>query len=227
MPPKKKTPARKPCATSTGRVKNVEADQTTWRVKLQQSRLKFDDVQKRVYLDKLAEFGLKGTAAKAAGVSGNTVRNHRDNDPEFAEAEAEAIDAWHDIVSREIGHRAVVGVFKAIYYKGVRVVEPILDDDGVPLTTKDGEPRYRYVEERVVSDRLIELEGKRVEPTYRDKTTIDIGGTGGGVLFAPAGISPEDEIAQAAAVNEKSREDHKARMAEASEAKKKVGGPAS
>ncbi len=82
--PKKKQPGKRKGtkgATTTGK-KNPKADQTNWRVKLQQSRLKFDDDQKDLYCSELREHGRKNRAARACGVAAATARRHIDNDPD-------------------------------------------------------------------------------------------------------------------------------------------------
>ncbi|MEE8372946.1 MAG: hypothetical protein V3R87_04490 [Dehalococcoidia bacterium] len=186
--PKKTTPTGRPSRrgtqpSSTGK-KNPEADQTNWRKKLQQSRLKFDDEQKYIYLEHLAAHGLKGRAAGVSGVCSYTVNKHIKNDPDFEEAVNEAIETYNDTVGDEVRRRGVEGFLKPIFYKGARVIEPILDEDGVQLTTEDGQPRYRYCDVMEHSDRMLELEAKRTNPAYRDKQTIDLNATGG-VLVVP------------------------------------------
>lgn len=185
--------------SSTGKVRNVKADQTTWRVKLQQSRLKFDDEQKALYLTELAQHGLKGRAAQAAGVCPNTVNMHADNDEDFSEARTLAIEEYRDKVVDHVGTLVLEGIEVRKYDKEGNLIEERRDFP-IPLIT---------------------LEARRVEPGYRDKQTIDLNTTGaGGVLLAPAGRSPEEAIKEGEAANEVAR---KKRDAEAAAAKKKNG----
>ncbi len=160
--------------SSTGKKINVTAVQDNWRTRLQRSRIKFDDDQKAVYLSALSDHGRKGSAAIAAGVCGNTVIAHLDNDPDFAEGFAEATVAYRD---KFVGH----GVNLA--YEGIEVRKFNKDGDLIELRRDYPIP-------------LVVMEMKRVEPDYRDKQTIDLNATGGGVLIAPAGITPEAWIAR-------------------------------
>lgn len=166
--------------TTTGKVQNVNADQTNWRLQLQASRIKFDDDQKKVYLDQLAKHGLKGRAAKEAGVSMQSVRNHAENDPDFAEARDLAVEAYRD---KFVDHATTLAFEGEVHRQ--------YDKDGNLLSEK-----------RVFPVRLIELELKRVEPAYRDKQTIDLTTQGGGVLVAPAEMTPQEWIEQQRQANE-------------------------
>ena len=163
---------RKPRASTTGRGKRARADQTNWRTKLQQSRLKFDDDQKGIYLDALAEHGMKGRAAKTAGVARTTVLNHIENDEEFADLVDDAVQDYRDsFVDHAVHDLAREGVLVQSW-----------DKDGNLIREKREYPVP-----------IIQMELKRIEPAYRDKQTIDLN-HGGGVIVAPAGISPEDWI---------------------------------
>jgi len=169
-----------PYETSTGRVRKVKADQTTWRTKIQQSRIKFDDVQKKIYLEHLARTGLKGRSALVAGVCARTVGTHLENDPDFAEAYEEANDAYRD---KFVDHATTLA------HDGIQVTK--YDKDGNVIEERKDYPI-----------RLIELELKRVEPTYRDKQQIDLNTNHAGVLVAPAEMTPEAWIAQQEALND-------------------------
>ena len=163
--------AKKPRA-STAAKPNPVVDQSGWRHQLMTKKIKFDDEQKRIYLEALAEHGLKGRAAEAAGVSMECVRRHTENDPQFAEALGLAMEEYRDKIVDH--HRRLV-----------------LDGIEVRKYNKDGD---LIEERRDYPIRLIELELKRVDPAYRDKQTIDLNATAGGVLVAPAGVSPEEWI---------------------------------
>lgn len=167
----KKTATR----STTGKVKGVKANQTNWREKLQQSRIKFDDAMKERYLEALRQHnGLKTPAAAAVGVSLQTVNNHLENDPDFQEAHAAVHDEWKDTF---VAHHQNLA----------------LNGNVVRKYNKDGD----LIEEKTEYPiRLIELELKKVEPGYRDKQQLDINHSGGGVLVAPADMSPEDWIKQ-------------------------------
>lgn len=202
--------------SSTGKVKNVNADQTNWRRKVQQSRLKFDDDTKRVFLEELAASGLKGRAAKKAGISMQTVGVHRENDPDFEEAFIAAEATYRDSLAEEVTRRGRDGWLEPVFGKDGRHFDNLCDDQGVPIMRHketgelvyahqyallDPGERKKVLEPVLVpatirkfSDRMLELDLKRVDPTYRDKSSVDVNATGGGVLVAPAGVSPEDWI---------------------------------
>lgn len=171
----------KPRASTTGRGRKARVDQTNWRVKLRQSRIKFDDDQKKIYLEDLAKHGMKARAAKTAGVSRATVLNHIENDEEFSERYDDALQEYRDgFVDHAVHDLAREGV----------LVERF-DKDGKLVMTKREYPIP-----------IIQMELKRIEPAYRDKQTIDLN-HGGGVMVAPAGISPEDWIKREEEENKK------------------------
>lgn len=184
--------------SSTGKVQNVVADQSTWRKKLQQSRLKFDDPQKDIYLTALADHGMKGRAAAAAGVSMQTVNDHAENDPDFAVGRDQALEAYRDKFVDHATNLAYDGILVKKYNKEGALIEERKD---YPI-------------------RLIELELKRVEPGYRDKQTIDLNTTGGGVLVAPAGKTPAQWIEDAAESNKTAKSPMERREAEEKEKEK-------
>jgi len=212
-------------SSSTGKVVDVQADQTNWRQKLQQSRIKFDDPQKDVYVTELREHGLKGRAAEAAGVSPATVTKHASIDPDFSEALDEALGTYRDRISNHVNLAGTVGDLMPIFHKGVRVTEPILNEDGTHALNDKGEPRYQFAEVRQKNYQMLAMEAKRVEPSYREKTTIDLNQSGGGVLVAPAGVTPEEAVERNTELNAESEKAHHARMDEVKAAKAKVGGP--
>jgi len=144
------------------------------------SHLKFDDEQKRIYLEALAEHGMKGAAAKTAGVSNQSVIDHMDNDPEFEEARVKAVETYQ---AKVITHH------QTLLFEGE--LHEQFDRDGNITSSK-----------RVYPIRLIELELKKVDPNYRDKQQIDVTSTTGGVLVAPAELTPEQWIKQQHEKNE-------------------------
>lgn len=155
------------------------ADQTNWRKKLQASRIKFDDEAKEIFLAAFAEHGRKFDAALAAGVGTLTVSNHCKNDPDFAQAYDEAKAEYRDkFVAKAIGELA---------YEGILIERKIGDD---VIETKRDYPI-----------RLIELELKRIDSTFRDKQEVSLTG-GGGVLVVPAAMTPAEWVADQARKNE-------------------------
>lgn len=233
------TKSGKPRRTTVGK-RRPRVDQTNWRQKLAERRIKFDDDQKHIFLREYAATGLKCRSAEKATVSLLTINNHIDNDPDFAEAVDEALQTYRDSVVQEVNRRGKVGVLKPVYNKDGRVYEPVYDERtgqmqrrSVTVEVKDpktGEIRQEERDELVMvpafirefSDRLLELEAKRVEPTYRDKSTIDLNTAGGGVLVAPAGMTPEQWIANAERHNAEADKRHAAEEAELAALAKKT-----
>lgn len=147
------------------------ADQSTWRTRLQAAKLKFDDAAKDRYLTVLAQTGFKSRACMAAGVTRQTVAQHVENDPDFAEAVEEALDKYH---ARFMEH------WDRLVYEGTE--EPIIggkDKDEVVAT------------KTVFPTNLIAMEARRVEPGFKERSEVDIKG-GGGVLVVPANASQDE-----------------------------------
>jgi hypothetical protein len=178
------TETKKPRATPVGlgSAELVVADQTNWRRNLIASRIKFDDPSKAIYLAAIAEHGRKGDAAKAAGVSLQTVNNHLENDPDFLAAFEAARISYRDKV---VSHAANLAL------------------EGIPRKRLDKEGNT--IEEwREYPVRLVELELKFVEPEYREKQVLDVNAAGG-VLVAPATVTPTEWAAAQAKANAEKR----------------------
>lgn len=99
-------------------------------------------------------------------VSVHAIRHHMKNNPMFQVMIDEAKMIYRDKIVETVYQRAVEGVD-----------EPIIGGMG-----RDQIITYK----KVYSDRLLELEAKRVEHGYRDKGGLEIN-TGGGVLVVQAG----------------------------------------
>lgn len=160
----------KPKRHSKGK-RNAKVDQSNWRHKLQQARIKFDDVAKQVFLDTYRVNGnLKMRAADASGVALQTVNEHLKNDRDFAAAFDEATAGWRD----NVVNKAII----EIALEGIQVTK--FDKDGKVLEERRDHPV-----------KLLEMELKRVDHSYRENATLDII-AGGGVLIAPAHMTPTD-----------------------------------
>lgn len=160
---------------------NPVADQRNWRVKLLASRIKFDDRAKEIFLRDFADHGRKKEAANVAGVSLLTVTNHCKNDPDFAQAFDEAQAEYRDkFVKRAIDEIAYQGI-------AINKVNPFTGDV--------------YEERREHPVRLLELELRRIDPTFRDKHEISLTG-GGGILVVPAAMTPAEWVADQEKKNE-------------------------
>lgn len=199
--------------SSTGKRK-PNVDQTNWRQQLQVNRIKFDDDMKNTYLHNLAECGRKGMTAAMTGVCRLTVNKHIENDPDFAESVDIVIELYNDSIGGEVKRRGCDGWLEPRFIQGVRALEPILNEDGSEMLNAEGKALFRLASVRRFSDRLLELEAKRVDPNYRDKQTIDLNTQGGGVLVAPAGMSAEEFIKHSEAKAAEADRLHAERMKE-------------
>jgi hypothetical protein len=163
-------------ASTTGRVRNVPVDMSNWREQLQRSRIKFDDVQKNLYLRVLSETGRKTQAALAAGVGLNTVKTHLDIDPDFAEAFELALEQYRDRV-HDIAQSTYDG----------RLKKPILG----------GQFKDEVVaHETIIHANILAMELKRVDPSYRDRSEIDMNVKGGVLVVPDASETKEEYLAR-------------------------------
>ena len=126
---------------------------------------KFNLEAMAIFCEEYAKHNLITKAAAVAGVSPCTVRNHMKTNPMFEEKAQ-----YRDKIVETVYERAVTGI-----------EEPIIGGMG-----RDTIIGYK----RVFSDRLLELEAKRVEHGYRDKGGVEIN-TGSGVLVVQAGNMDE------------------------------------
>lgn len=149
---------------------NPIVDMSGWRHQMQASSLKFDDIQKRVFLETYSRTGVLGAACKAAGVSVTTYRKHLKNDPLFLEAAEEAFRNRASLVIETIEKQALEG------------------HEEVTETEKATKTRRIYESNlRLAMLRKYDPEG------YKDRSEVDINhkGGGGGVLLVPMKLSEE------------------------------------
>jgi len=136
---------------------------------------KFDKDLMQRFCEYYAQHNLLSKAAAQVGISPKTVALHRKNNPMFQEMIDEAKLRYRDKIAETIYERAVTGV-----------EEPIIG----------GMARDQVVaHKRVYSDRLLELEAKRVDHAYRERGGVEIN-TGGGVLVVKADNLSEDDWAK-------------------------------
>ncbi len=131
------------------------------------ARLKFTPAMRKHYLELFEKCGLVTHCARAVGITSETVRKHREKDPEFNEACDRAYGVMQERIEREILRRGVEGVLEPVFYQGMIVGHKLM-----------------------YSDRMLELHAKRHMPEYREKSTVDMNVTGG-VLVVPQ--LPESE----------------------------------
>lgn len=171
---------KKPRASTTGTFAPI-ADQTDWRKRLKDCRIKFDDKAKARYLAEYERTGIKGAAARAAGVTNETVLRHiKEVDPDFGEAAEEAWRAWASRVELKMSEEAIEGV---LVTKSRRVKATDGTDDWE-------EEVHREVKFETPLRAMIM---KRINPEYRENSTLNVNaGSGGGVLVIPM-VSTREE----------------------------------
>lgn len=141
-----------------------------WRQVIRMSRLKFDDKAKEIFLREYAKWGRMGESAAAAGVSPQCVREHIEEDEEFAQALYMQEEEYRD---KLIGHH------QDLIFNGIEKKQ--YDRNGNLVS-----------ETREYPIRLIELELKKHDKGYRDKQEVEINHTGG-VLIAPSEMGSVDD----------------------------------
>lgn len=126
-------------------------------------REKFDDEAKDRFLREFMKWGRMGDAARAAGVTPQTVNEHMRKDTDFAEAMLLAESYYKDRLISHHQNLVFHGQTKRTFDRNGNIVS----------------------EEQVFPIRLIELELKKHDQGYRDKQEVAVNHTGG-VLLAPA-----------------------------------------
>ena len=116
-----------------------------------------------LFCEHLAILGRVTHAARASGISPLTVKATEKNDPNFAEMVGLAQMEYRDKIAAEVYRRAVEGW-------------------DVPIV--GGQFKDKVVaHERRYSDRLLEMEAKRVDSGYREKQSLNIGQAGGVIVI--------------------------------------------
>lgn len=106
--------------------------------------LSFDDSRKQKFIEALATYGNITSAAGVVGVSPSTVKKHMADDEYFAECVSVA-RANHLAKLEAAAHkRAVDGIEKDIYFKGVVVGKERVYSDGLLQTLLAANDRERY-----------------------------------------------------------------------------------
>ena len=145
----------------------------SWRQKIK-APAKFDDERKAVFLQHLSMTGAWSYAARAAGVTYQTMLTHRDKDVDFGDACEMALNLYEDHLREALYEQAVVGIF-----------QPMIDKNGDVSA-------YR----REMSPNLLLAELRKVNPEYRERSTVDmnVNQQQSGVLSVPQrGIASGEE----------------------------------
>ena len=128
----------------------------------------FTDERKAQFLTALERTGLKAKSAQEVGVCKYTITTHIARDRAFAQQVEHVLALHADRVAAEVYRRGVEGIDEPVYQGGRRVLEPMLNDDGTARVDPEGQPVMVPATVTRYSDRLLELEAKRVDPEYRD-----------------------------------------------------------
>lgn len=152
---------------------------------------KFTKRARDKYLETLCETGNLATAAAAAVISSSYVYQRLKIDEELAADHEAAMDVYRSRIEAEIKRRAIEGVVEKKYHQGEAVLEPELDEDGVPiyepLVDKDGNqifdkfgrpcmrPKTKgHAFVRHYSDSLLLAHARRHIPEYNEKKSVEM-----------------------------------------------------
>ena len=150
-PSREAATGKKARASTTGGAGPRNVDMSGWRKKLQDTRIKFDDDAKAIFLRVFATTGRVTDACDASHITFGTYRSHLKNDLEFAEAFLEAKERYKDRVHEQAD---------MLMYKGVK--RPVIGRVG---ENQDGIIAY----EKKYSESLLAMELRRTNPEYREK----------------------------------------------------------
>lgn len=93
----------------------------------------------------------------------------RDRDPHFRQ-QLEEIDAEiKDEVFEEVRSRALHGTLEAVYQKGARVFEPVLDENDQVVRDGDGNPKMRPASITRYDNRLLLALARRIDPAWVER----------------------------------------------------------
>lgn len=141
--------------------------------KVRKGHVEFTPDRKDQFLTAFAETGLQALSAQLAGVSVQTIVNHRKNDKIFAEAYDDAHGQYCDSLVHEMARRGQYGIDEPLVFQG----------------KKTGHYIRRY------SDRLLERLAEAKVPGFGRKTEVDVN-VKGGVLLIPASAPDPEEWEQ-------------------------------
>jgi hypothetical protein len=149
----------------------------------------YKDRQDRMerFLEAFAKTDRITFAADAADVSVGTVHDWKNRDPDFALRFEEARMRYRDDIAAIVNEGATKGFVKT-------------------RITKEGD----IVEYREVSERMVDLEAKRVDKSYRDRADVQFeAGAIAPVVVVPAKVSFEEYEAQLEARRQKFKDEGK------------------
>lgn len=172
------------------RAREQFASMKDWRRIAQTAKMKLTDELKVKYCEHLARYGQKAAAAESVNVSTTCIQNNRELDPVFDAMCNEAFAHYADRV-HTLAWKLMDGVKKPI------------------VGGKDKDEIVAY--EMVHAVPIVQMELKRVNPEYKDRSEIDMKGNASAVLIAPPNQTPEEwlKATQAAAETTKDPREEK------------------
>ena len=158
-PRRKAAPARKRATTPKPTAKPRKRAAKT----LDEQRTERTSIKKARFVEALrANAGTVAAAARDAGIERReTAYDWRKKDPDFAEAWDDAMEDVTETAERELYRRAVTGIDKPVFYKGVVCAEAIREYSDTCL--------------------IFLLKSKRPE-VYRDRQSVEHSGPDGGPI---------------------------------------------
>ena len=101
---------------------------------------------REAFLAALREYPVLGHACEAAGVNRSTAWRARENDPEFAQDVADAMEAGIDKAEREAFARGVTGWHEPVFHKGEIVGEVLKKSDAMLALVLKGRRKSVYAD---------------------------------------------------------------------------------
>jgi len=141
-----------------------------------------DNRMKDLFLEALFKTGKKSVAARAIGISGETLRLHAKKDDAFSSAIDETLLLRAEMMVDRLENEAMEGF-----------TQPIFDKNG------------NHVGDRPVKETQLRLAMlKRYDPEYKDRSDINFSGNGvGGVLLVPADMTIDQLLLQGEEIRKK------------------------
>lgn len=140
------------------------------------------------FLRALGKHGVVKVACKAAGISRQTFKNWRDNDPEFAAQLPDAEEDRNDTLEYAAYSQAVEGIPSYVVSQGhiVYKEKPVLDEHGNPKLDKDGRVIFTrtepIIERKYAPSVLITLLKANMPEKYKERVSNEHTGKDGGPI---------------------------------------------
>lgn len=134
--------------------------------------------RQRAALAGIRHMGTIAEGCRRATVSRTTIADWRKDDPEFDNGVVMALEDYRDSLSEEITRRGRDGYEEPVIHQGQLCYR--IDAEGNLLLDDNFEPIILTVKKH--SDKLLELNAKAYDDRYRDKSSLEVTGAGGGAV---------------------------------------------